>query len=118
MEAISTYISWDLTQPTLPLRSHLYSLQPIGVITLGVESLTGYVSRLADAHCVPPRDLIAHECRSLVRQPQGKSYLHQVSGSTEVLNGTGQMASEFVQVFNHLTLRQDLRYLTLLQWAN
>lgn len=118
MEAISTYISWDLTQPTLPLRSHLYSLQPIGVGTLGVESLTGYVSRLADAHCVPPGDLIAHECRSLVRQPQGKSYLHQVSGSTEVLNGTGQMASEFVQVFNHLTLRQDLRYLTLLQWAN
>jgi TniQ len=44
--------------------------------------------------------------------------LHQVSGSTEVLNGTGQMASDFVQIFNHLTLRQDLRHLTLLQWSN
>lgn len=113
-----TYDNWDLTQPISPLRSHLYSLQPIGVGTSRVESLTGYVARLANAHCVSPGDLIAHECKSLVKQPQGKSYLHQVSASTEILNGTGQMAREFVQVFNRLTLRQDLLYLTFLQWAD
>jgi transcriptional regulator with XRE-family HTH domain len=116
--ALSTYGSWNLTQPIGPLRSYLYSLQPIGVGTSKVESLTGYVARLANAHCVSPGDLIAHECKSLVRQPQGKSYLHQVSASTEILNGTGQMAGEFVQVFNSLTLRQDLKYLTFLQWAD
>ncbi len=113
-----TYDNWDLTQPISPLRSHLYSLQPIGVGTSKVESLTGYVARLANAHCVSPGDLIAHECKSLVKQPQGKSYLHQVSASTEILNGTGQMAKEFVQVFNRLTLREDLLYLTFLQWAD
>lgn len=118
VSALSTYSNWDLTPPSIPLRSYLYSLQPMGVGTSGVESLTGYVARLADAHCVSPGDLIAHECKSLVKQPQGKSYLHQVSASTEVLNGTGQMASEFAQVLERLTSRQDLRHLTLLHWAN
>jgi transcriptional regulator with XRE-family HTH domain len=116
--ALLTYGNWDLTQPISPLRSHLYSLQPIGVGTSKVESLTGYVARLANAHCVSPGDLIAHECKSLVKQPQGKSYLHQVSASTEVLNGTGSMASEVAQVLERLTLRQDLCHLTLLPWAN
>lgn len=117
-EAPSTYSSWDLTQPTTPLRSYLYSLPPLGIGTPNVESLTGYVARLAEAHCVSPGDLIAHKCRSLVKRPQGKSYLHQVSSSTETLNGTGQMAIDFIQVLENLTLRQELRYLTLLQWAN
>lgn len=112
------YSDWDLTLPISPLRSYLYSLQPIGIGTSAVESLTGYTARLAHAHCVSPGDLIAHEFKSLVKQPQAKSYLHQVSASTEVLNGTGQMASEFAQVLEQLTLRQNLCHLTLLQWAN
>ncbi|NJN92536.1 MAG: helix-turn-helix domain-containing protein [Leptolyngbyaceae cyanobacterium SL_5_14] len=117
-EALITYEGWDLTQPTSPLRSRLYSLPPIGIGTSEIESLTGYVARLADAHCVSPGDLIAYECKALVRQPQGKSYLHQISGSTEVLNGTGQMANEFIQILHNLTLRQDLRHLTFLHWGN
>jgi transcriptional regulator with XRE-family HTH domain len=117
-EALSIYSCWDLVQPISPPRSYLYSLRPIGVATSRVESLTGYVARLADAHCVSPGDLIASECGALVKKPQGKSYLHQVSASTEILNGTGQMAREFAQVVGCLTLCQELRYLTFLQWAN
>jgi transcriptional regulator with XRE-family HTH domain len=118
IETLSTYSSWELTIPSSPIRSFLYNLQPIGIGTSNIESLTGYVARLADAHCVSPGDLIAHQCQSLVKQPQGKSYLHQVSASTEILNGTGQMAGEFAQILESLTLRQDLRHLTLLRWAN
>ena len=104
--------------PVTEPRSHLYSLQPIGMGSPQVESLTGYVSRLADAHCVSPGSLIASEFKCLLSQPQGHSYLHQVSGCTEVLNSTGRMASELVQALGTLTLRHDLRYLTMLPWAN
>ncbi|UBF29548.1 helix-turn-helix domain-containing protein [Kovacikia minuta CCNUW1] len=37
---------------------------------------------------------------------------------TGVLNSTGQMAWDFVHALENLTLRHDLRYLTLVQWAN
>ena len=41
-----------------PPRSRLYSLEPIGVGTAMVESLTGYVARLAEAHSVSAGDLV------------------------------------------------------------
>src|SRR5437016_2319425 len=44
--------SWDCEPPALPPRSRLYALEPIGIGTPHVESLTGYVSRIADAHAV------------------------------------------------------------------
>jgi hypothetical protein len=44
--------SWSLSSPPVPPRSQLYSLQPVGVGTGLVESLTGYVARLAEAHTV------------------------------------------------------------------
>ena len=116
-DSLLTYGHWNLTLPICQPRSRLYSLQPIGIGTPQVESLTGYVARLAEAHCVQPGSLIAHEFTSLTSQPHGRSYLHQVSGCTEVLNSTGQMASEFVRVLENLTLRHDLQYLTLLLWA-
>lgn len=109
---------WDLTLPVTPPRSRLYSLEPVGIGTSGVESLTGYIARLANAHYVPVGSLIADELESLGSQTQKHSYLHQINGCTEVLNSTGQMASDFVRVLESLTLRQDLYYLTLVQWAN
>lgn len=109
---------WDLTLPTIPPRSRLYSLEPVGIGTAGVESLTGYVARVANAHCVAVGSLIAIELESLVNQTQKHSYLHQINGCTEVLNSTGQMSLDFARVLEGLTLRHDLRYLTLVKWGN
>jgi transcriptional regulator with XRE-family HTH domain/ribosomal protein S27AE len=116
-DLLVTYGHWDLTLPICPPRSYLYSLQPIRIGTPQVESLTGYIARLADAHCVSPGTLIAEEFTSLVKQPNGQSYLHGMSSRTEALNGLGQMALEFVRMLERLTLRDDLRYLSLLLWA-
>jgi hypothetical protein len=112
-DLLVTYGHWDLTLPICPPRSYLYSLQPIRIGTPQVESLTGYIARLADAHCVSPGTLIAEEFTSLVKQPNGQSYLHGMSSRTEALNGLGQMALEFVRMLERLTLRDDLRYLSL-----
>jgi len=43
------YASWDVTVSTLPARSRLYRLEPYGIGTPWVESLTGYITRLAEA---------------------------------------------------------------------
>jgi hypothetical protein len=48
----TAYEMWDITSPDLPPCSRLYPLEPIGVGTPLVESLTGYIARLAEAHCV------------------------------------------------------------------
>ncbi|GEM_PF-5397605 len=47
--ALETYESWDLKKLAIPSRSRLYQLEPIGIGTPYVESLTGYISRLAEA---------------------------------------------------------------------
>ena len=38
---------WDLKLPLIPKRSRLYNLEPIGFETPDIESLTGYIARLA-----------------------------------------------------------------------
>ena len=55
------YDLWSLALPTLPPRSRLYSLAPMGIGTSQVESLTSYVMRLAEAHAVSPGTLIRQE---------------------------------------------------------
>jgi len=47
--------------PPMAPRTRLYHLEPIGVGTPVVESLTGYVMRLAEAHCVSTSALVTGE---------------------------------------------------------
>ena len=58
-EALAPYEGWDLTETDIPRRSRLFSVAPIGVGTAGVESLTGYVARLAEAHAVTTSTLVS-----------------------------------------------------------
>lgn len=50
--------SWSLASPSIPARSALYSIEPIGIGTSLVESLTSYISRLAEEHTVSVGDLV------------------------------------------------------------
>jgi TniQ len=62
--------SWSLSSQPVPPRSQLYSLQPVGVGTGMVESLTGYVARLAEAHSVSVGDLVGRLLSDLA-SPKG-----------------------------------------------
>ena len=45
------YESWDLdSEMVLPQQTYLYHVQPSGIGSVFVESLTGYIARLAEAH--------------------------------------------------------------------
>jgi len=117
-KSFDTYEEWDLTPPPIPERSVLFSLEPVGVGTPGVESLTSYIARLASAHAVFPGVLMNKLLKSLA-QGNHSHLLHISEGKkTNLLNATGLRARLSVQLLEAVTLRSDLRHLTLLPWSD
>lgn len=115
---------WDTQPPIVPNPSRLFHLEPMGLGTAYVESLTSYVARLAEAHSVPPGTLLAIEVKPMVRQgyainPLNSSSIVSLYGQSSVkaLNGTQLGAKQLVKALEELTLRNDLQFLTLLPWA-
>jgi len=102
--------AWDVAVPSLTARSRLYSLAPIGTGTAFVESLSGYVERLAEAHAVSAGSLIVRE---LFGRPGGIKPIN-VGLVSYAINGVGGGAKRWVQALETVTSRRDLRYLTLL----
>lgn len=113
-----TYEVWEMNRPGPQAHSRLYALEPIGLGTPYTESLTGYVSRLAEAHSVPTRRLIVHELLPLLN----KAHLnHNLSPfwlkDVRALNGINHLAIDWVQALETATQRSELCFLTLLPWA-
>ena len=108
---LRAYDAWDTRPLVLPRPTRLYSLAPIGVGTPMVESLTGYVVRLAEAHCVSADLLYWKEIRSLAGK--GNIFTFRVTNgngySTHTINSLGAPAADFVRVLEMLTGRHDLR---------
>lgn len=95
-------------------RSKLYNLAPIGVGTPFVESLTSYLSRLAEAHSVSIWVLIVKLILpGITLEPV---YSHGVT-EYKKLNGTCNLSKSFVQYLEELTSRNDIRYLTMNSWS-
>lgn len=103
--------------PARKAHSTLYHLEPIGVGTPDVESLTSYISRLAKAHCLPVhllvREIIAPELRMTT---MARSYSRFFKESSCSVNGLGEYAEDFHFAMERLTLRGDLSRLTMLPW--
>jgi TniQ protein len=114
--------TWDLTLPMHPSHSRLYALEPLGVGTQHVESLTSYLARLAEAHSISLRTLVKQELLPLLKRdylsnPFGNSLDAFWIEAARALNGTGALAKDWALSLECLTLRTDLRLLTLLPWS-
>ncbi|HEU5378831.1 MAG TPA: TniQ family protein [Ktedonobacteraceae bacterium] len=108
--------------PALPPRSRCYQLEPIGVGTAWVESLTGYVARLAATHQVTLKALINLEILPWQEkvEPTSLSYARvKAFWNTRALrlNGTTTVACEWVETMQALTECDNLRFLTMLSWS-
>jgi transcriptional regulator with XRE-family HTH domain len=123
MQEPATFDAWDCALPELPRRSRLYPLEPIGIGTSFVESLAGYVMRLADAHAVSVGDLVGRELwadaskRSLSSWPfrrQNRAKSHGFHACAHAINGFGESSKRWVDALERATLRTNLRLLTLL----
>lgn len=102
----------------IPPRSRLCNLEPAGVGTPHVESLSGYVSRLAETHSTSLYYLFSEEVAPLIDKPGTISRRVSFKSFAKAANGLGVIAADLVKVFESLTLRQDLRLTTMLPWAN
>lgn len=81
------------------------------------ESLTSYLSRLAEAHCVTVGTLVGKEIAPIL----GKKYILKSSKyggnafykSGNAINGLGKLSDDFVQCLSELTGINDIKDLTL-----
>lgn len=110
----------------IPPRSRLYHLAPIGIGTSLVESATGYSSRLAVAHSVTLAVLFGYEIAPLLdknhlRNSEARSNKHAVLSNSfrtlaPAVDGHGITAETYIASLHKLTMRDDLRFLTMLPW--
>jgi len=122
-ESLSLCELWEVTPPTIPPRSRFYHLEPIGLGTPEVESLTSYLTRLANAHCLLPRTLVRREilprlAKPYLLRPHSNNITLFWSSRGRLLNGLESWAEEGVQALETLTARTGLRFLTMSTYAN
>lgn len=94
-----------------------------------VESLTSYTIRLAAAHNLSPAVLLGRVLAPLMEKTywlqggarsgtRGSALSNSFMVHAKAINGTGLIARNWVNVLETLTMRPDLRILTMLPWAN
>lgn len=115
---------WNLTKEALPERSLLYAPAPRGCGTAFAESLTSYLARLADVHCVSPGVLLQRMVVPLVKDAEAQGnetnehpLFRRDGHGSHLINVTGPRACSALHALETLTLRTNLRSLTLLALA-
>ncbi len=118
---LDVFESWDLTKPPTPPRSLLCALEPIGVGTPFVESLTSYISRLAGAHAVSVSDLagyvlakcVPHDAPIVSARADDYRMGSGFHPGTHAINGLAEDARRWIAAVETATNRTDLLFLTL-----
>lgn len=105
--------------PTLEV-SPLHNLEPMGIGTPLVESLSSYVARLAEDHYVSTSNMAVYGIGPLLSHVRLRSDSAVIGSHKSVshMNGNSSSAVEWVSALEHLTPRKDLRSLTLLPFAH
>lgn len=116
-EMLTIYEMGDLERPAIPPRSRLYSLKPIGLGTPEVESLTSYLTRLANAHRVTMIQLVKSEFAPALNKPE-KTIAAKFYRETYNLNGINTWTRLTIDVLERLTFRDDVCFLTMYPWRH
>jgi len=93
--------------------SKYYSLPPVGIGTPWVESLNGYLSRLAEAHCVPTAVLVNQEVSWRVFRGSTTKLSYPRSLIAVEMIAWGFSESPYVRAAEEITQILDLHRLTL-----
>lgn len=121
------YEQWEPVNTEIPPRSRLFPLVPVGIGTGQAESLTSYVMRLAEAHCLYVTTLYSRLLQPAVREeaenqgPERSRVVlkrkHGITRSGHTWNGVSEVAACHVRAIERLTGRAQLHLLTWLPWA-
>lgn len=115
-------IDWSggnpFAEPEIPMRprSALFRIAPADVGTPQQESLISLLVRTAYAHSVNPRHLVGKVFSEVDPAIAGLAYAGFFTNLAGTINGLGKYAELFVSAMERLTVRGDLRRLTLLPW--
>ncbi|MEB2363141.1 MAG: TniQ family protein [Bryobacterales bacterium] len=118
------YSSWEQASGhSVPPRSYLYHLPPLGLGSAVVESLTSYLTRLAEAHDISPGTLLTREVLPKVRAEFRRHEYRGIPATqstfmyeAHTLNSLGQQSQDWVNVLEQLTSVRGLQYLTMGTW--
>jgi hypothetical protein len=121
------YEYWEPVNTEIPPRSRLFPLVPMGVGTEQAESLTSYVMRLAEAHCLYVTtfySLILHPAAKAEAENQssegsriGLKGAYGITHNGHAWNGVSEVAACHVRALERLTGATQLHLLTWLPWA-
>ncbi len=113
---------WNPDPYQLPKRSRLNHILPVSVGSPFVESLTSYLTRLAQSHSTTISILMTREFAPLLDkhyiQNGSKKGLSTLFNRSAAINSTGELAKLLVDSVEKLTLKQNLSALTLLPFRN
>jgi F0F1-type ATP synthase membrane subunit b/b'/transcriptional regulator with XRE-family HTH domain len=112
------YEVWDLEIPAISPRTVLYNLPPMNVGTAEVESLSGYISRLAQEHRLSPLVLLKNSVLDLSELPKSilqNSISAAFAGS---LNGFGESTGTLINILQKATSRNDIYFTSLMPWKD
>ena len=118
----SAYGVWEAQVVELPERSRFYSLSPVGIGTPQVESLSGYIERLAEAHVLSVGDMVGRRSMSRASTKVYKMTSFHVRRPSEqvfhatayAINGVSARALKWTRILEGLTCCRHLDALTLL----
>ncbi|MEH7387593.1 helix-turn-helix domain-containing protein [Bacillus sp. JJ1521] len=118
MEGI-TIDYFNIETLNIPPRSTLYNLEPIGLGTPYVESLTSYISRLAECHNLNITTLVSKTFIPFVKTFHlQRSFMDRSLGANiKDINGNSPVSFDYVYALEELTTRKDLIYLTMILWS-
>lgn len=114
------YEHWEIKQPAIRPPTRLYHLKPISMDSPFRESLSGYLARLAEAHCVSVSTLYWQEISRYnsnlyifgnKNKKKGRAY------APHEINGTGAIIKGLVKGLQKQTQVDGLERLTLLHWS-
>lgn len=123
MKSVHHFKIWHDTDTSLDWKrtTRLFQLSPQGLGTSMVESLAGYIARLANEHCIKTGRLFI----DVLTPYLNKFYLNEISkrggngfyDSAHMINGNSVAAEQFSTMLNDLTGNTNLQQLTLLRFA-
>ncbi len=86
---MSIYLEcWNLKPLEISPRSRLFCLEPVAVGTPYTESLSSYLNRLAQEHCLTSQRLIMGEIAPLILKNKDKSELLSNASSATCLSNS------------------------------
>lgn len=111
------YELYEFSKINIPKTHHsvLYSFAPINTSGSDVESLTSYLTRLANVHNIRVIILLEELVKPHLSNQYSDGYTGLFRYGTYKLNGNGMLAKETIKILEHLT-KQNLSNLTFIMF--